>query len=153
VQATSLLGEQAVLVGARLGLNRVSGASFDVGVDLLASPVSRNPGPYVGDKISRLGRLAGAIRYNGSLVGPLRYDVGATLAAGLFSGTFCGGTDACAGGDPGLYLGVTPDAGVGLSLSDRLGVRVSGGYAVHRFHQIGPDTNGVAVGLGVRFSH
>jgi hypothetical protein len=87
-----------------------------------------------------------------SLIGPLRYDVGGTLSAGLFSGTFCGGTDSCAGTDPGLYLGAKPDVGVRLALSDRLSVRVSAGYAMHRFHQIGPETNGVAVGVGVRFS-
>ena len=142
-----------MLVGARLGLDRVSGVSFDVGIDPARQFRLLRSGAHFGDKISRLGRLAGALRYNGSLVGPLRYDVGATLAAGLFSGTFCGGTDSCVGGDPGLYLGVTPDLGVRLPLADRLAIRVSAGYAVHQFHQIGPDTNGVAVRLGVRFSH
>ena len=77
VQTTQWLGEQALLVGVRVGPDRAEGVSFDVGLDPLATSVFRNPGPYLGDEISRLGRLSGALRYNGSLVGPLRYDVGA----------------------------------------------------------------------------
>jgi len=149
VQTTQLLDDQAVLVGIRVGIARTAGLSGDVGLDLLSQAVSRNPGPFFGDEISRLGRVAGALRYSGSLVGPLRYDVGTTLAAGLFSGSFCGGTDACTGGDPGLCLGIGPEVGLGLSLSDRLGVRIRGGYAVHQF-QAGPEPRGVTIGAGLR---
>ena len=149
VQTTQLLDDQAVLVGIRAGIARTAGLSVEVGLDLLPRAVARNPGPFFGDEISRLGRLSGALRYNGSLVGPLRYDVGTTLAAGLFSGSFCGGTDACTGGDPGLYLGIGPEVGLGLSLSDRLGLRISGGYAVHQFEP-GPEPRGLTIGAGLR---
>lgn len=150
-QTTQLLGDPALLVGVRVGPHRAEGVSFDLGFDLLATPVSRNPGPYFGDEISRLGRLSVGLRYNGGLVGPLRYDVGGTASAGLYSGTFCGGTDSCAGAGPGPYLGARPEVGVRLAFSDRLALRLSGGYAIH-WLLVGPEMNGMVIGLGVRVS-
>ena len=147
-QAVWLLDEPALLAGLRLGQERRTGLSYDFGFDaLIGSTTTDASGPYRGDYVRRLGHASFALRYNSTLSELLRYDLGASVAAGLADAESCGGTDVCTGG--GLYLGAGPEGGLTLMVAHGLGVRISAGYSANAF-VLGPSGSGLSLGFGVR---
>lgn len=141
-----LLDEPALVVGLRLGSARSHGFGFDLGFDSLIGSASRNPGPFAGDAIRRLGRLSLALRYGGEFTERFRFDLGGSVAAGFADAEVCGGTDVCAGTSG--YLGAGPEAGATFLVGEEFGVRLNAGYV---WSSPLSELGGPSVGLGVRF--
>jgi hypothetical protein len=95
VRAMQLLDETAPVVGLRIGHARPNGLGFDLGVSALVGSPSRNPGPFRGDTIQRLGRLFLALRYDGVFTDRLRFDLGGVVGLGYADAEICEGTDVC----------------------------------------------------------